>query len=265
MSDPRGRAHLNTIDSSRQLFELDPGAKIEVGEGWLFGAGSAANPAISNAAFRSDDELDPAELIERARAFFDPLGRGFSLWVRGEEPEDESLAATAEACGMKRIYAMPEMLLHQRPEERDLPDGVRLRRVESDEDAVQYWRIAKASYESIGFPPEVFGHYTDAAGLWAENAVAFLAELDGEPAAIAMTLVSHGVAGIFWVGTLEAARGKGVGRAITAAATNAGFELGADLASLQASPMGESIYAAMGYERIHDYRLLLSAPPEGAT
>ena len=70
-----------------------------------------------------------------------------------------------------------------------------------------------------------------------------------------MTLLSHGVAGIYWVGSLERARGRGIGRAVTAAATNRGFELGADVASLQASPMGEPIYRAMGYETICDYRL----------
>jgi hypothetical protein len=81
-----------------------------------------------------------------------------------------------------------------------------------------------------------------------------------------MTIVSHDVAGVYWVGSVEEVRGRGLGRAITATATNAGFDLGAEIASLQASRMGERIYAAMGYETIHDYRLLMAAPPEdGAT
>ena len=79
-----------------------------------------------------------------------------------------------------------------------------------------------------------------------------------------MTIVSHGVAGIYWVGSLAEARGRGLGRAVTAAATNAGFDLGADVASLQASPMGEPVYRAMGFETIYDYRLLMSPPPEAA-
>lgn len=76
-----------------------------------------------------------------------------------------------------------------------------------------------------------------------------------------MTIVSHSVAGIYWVGSLEEARGKGLGRAVTAAATNAGFDLGAEIASLQASPMGAPIYRDMGYETIFDYRLLMSPAP----
>jgi hypothetical protein len=78
----RAGAHLNLVASSRQLFKLDSGAKIEAEPRWLFGAGSSAHPTISNAAFRIDDGLDPALLLERARAFFGSQDRGFSLWTR---------------------------------------------------------------------------------------------------------------------------------------------------------------------------------------
>jgi ribosomal protein S18 acetylase RimI-like enzyme len=108
----------------------------------------------------------------------------------------------------------------------------------------------------------VFDHYDDPAGLMADNAVAFLAYRGAEPVAIAMTIVNNGVAGIYWVGTTESARGRGLGRTLTAAAVNAGFDLGAELASLQASPMGEPIYRAMGFEKVFDYRLLMATPPE---
>ena len=255
------RVHLNLIDSSRQLFELDPGAAIEFEEGWLFGAGSPSHPVISNAAFRRDNDVDAEELISRAKDFFHLRGRGFSTWVRGEEPEDLDLAAAAPEAGLQLVYEMPEMVLGSPAEEPRLPDGVELRQLSEARQADDYWKVAAASYPSIGFPPEVFGSYTNNAGLLAENVVAFIAYLDGEPASIAMTIVSHGVAGIYWVGSLEQARGKGLGRAVTAAATNAGFELGADIASLQASPMGKPIYEAMGYETVFDYQLFMSSAP----
>lgn len=82
------RVHRNLIDSSRQLFELDPGAAIESEDGWLFGAGSPSHPVISNAAFRSDDSVNAEEFVSRAKDFFHARGRGFSTWIRGEEPED---------------------------------------------------------------------------------------------------------------------------------------------------------------------------------
>lgn len=258
-----GDVHLNLVDSSRQLFELDPGAELEVGAGWLFGAGRSPHPAISNAAFRSG-EVDAEELLSRARRFFAVRERGFSLWVRGDEPEDRDLVEAAGAAGLELVYEMPEMVLARRAEERPLPDGVELRRLGSAGEAEDYWRVATASYSSLGFPPEVFRYYEDHAGLVADNAVALLAYLDGRPVSIAMTILSHGVAGIYWVGSLEEARGRGLGRAVTAAAVNAGFDLGAELASLQASPMGESLYAAMGFETIFSYRLLMAQPPGAA-
>lgn len=255
------RAHLNLVDSSRQLFELDPEAAVEAGDGWLFGAGTPNHPAISNAAFRRDDGLDPGQFIEAARAFFGERGRGFCVWLRGGAPQDRDLAAAVEAAGLQCVHSMPEMVLRAPVEAPPLSPGAELRRLSRPEEAEDYWHIAAASYTSIGFPPEVFGFYTDGAGLLADNVAAFIAYLDGTPVSIAMTIVTDGVAGIYWVGSLEQARGKGLGRATTTAATNAGFDLGADIASLQASPMGEPIYAAMGYETIYEYRLLMAAPP----
>lgn len=255
------RVHLNLIESSRQLFELDPGALIERGDGWLFGAGSPSHPVISNAAFRSSDGLDAEQFVVRAKDFFAARGRGFSIWIRGEQPEDRDLAAAAPEAGFQLVYEMPEMILGSPVEEPDLPAGTELRQLSEVGQADDYWKVAAASYASIGFPPEVFGSYTDNAGLLADNVAAFIAYLDGEPVSIAMTIVSHGVAGIYWVGSLEQARGKGLGRAVTAAATNAGFELGAEIASLQASPMGKPIYEAMGYETVFDYRLFTSPAP----
>lgn len=262
MADATGaRAHRNLIDSSRQLFELDDAAKVEAGDGWLFGAGGSAHPVISNAAFRRDDDLGAEQFLRRAKEFFDARGRGFSVWVRGEEPEDRDLVSAAQAHGLQEVYETPEMVLKAPVEEPPLPPGAELRKLTSAEQAEDYWRIAAAAYASLGFPPEIFAGYTDHSGLLAKNIAAFIAYFEGEPASIAMTLVTDGVAGVYWVGSLERARGRGLGRATTAAATNAGFALGADIASLQASPMGKPIYLDMGYETIFDYRLFMSPAP----
>jgi hypothetical protein len=258
---PQGRAHLNLIDSSRQLFGLDPGAVVEAEGGWVFGAGSHPHPTISNAAFRVDDKADPGELIERARAFFGQRRRGFSLWARSGRPEDLDLIAAADSAGLQPVYEMPEMILQGPVAVRALPADAELRQVTSGPEAEDYWRIAAAAYVSLGFPAEAFGFYTNNEGLLAENVAAFIAYLGGEPVSIALTIVSHGVAGIYWVGSLEQARGRGLARAATAAAANAGFALGADVASLQASPMGKPIYLEMGFETVFDYRLLMSPAP----
>jgi GNAT superfamily N-acetyltransferase len=260
-ASPLQRAHLNLVDSSRQFFELDPDAAIEAEPGWLFGAGSSTHPVISNGAFRRDDDVDAGEFVARAKEFFASRGRGFSIWVRGGQAEDRDLVEAAEAAGLQLVYEMPEMTLAEKLEPPELPAGAKLRKLTAVEQANDFWRVAITSYADIGFPPEIFAGYTNHAGLLAENVVAFLALLDGEPVGIAMTMVSHGVAGIYWVGSLEQARGKGIGRAVTVAATNAGFDLGADVASLQASPMGRPIYLELGYETAFEYQMLMSPAP----
>jgi ribosomal protein S18 acetylase RimI-like enzyme len=231
----------------------------------MLGAGTPSHPVISNAAFRTGDEVDPEEFLVRARAFFGERGRGFSVWARGDEDEDRDLIAAAEAAGLQPVYEMPEMILGERAQERPLPEGIELRRVASAAEAGDYWQVAALAYTSLGFPKETFGSYTSHAGLLVGNVAAFLAYQGGKPVAIAMTIVSHGVAGIYWVGSVEEARGRGLGWTVTAAAVNAGFDLGAEIASLQASPMGESLYSAMGFETVFTYRLLMAAEPETPT
>lgn len=260
-ASPLQRAHLNLLDSSRQFFELDPDAAIEAEPGWLFGAGCSTHPVISNGAFRRDDGVDAVEFITRAEKFFAARERRFSVWVRGGQAKDRDLVTAAEAAGFQLVYEMPEMTLGERLAPPELPPRAELRKLTAVEQATDFWQVAIASYASIGFPPEVFTGYTNHAGLLAENVVAFVALLDGEPVSIAMTMVSHGVAGIYWVGSLEQARGKGLGRAVTVAATNAGLDLGADVASLQASPMGKPIYLELGYETAFDYQMMMSPAP----
>ena len=68
-----------------------------------------------------------------------------------------------------------------------------------------------------------------------------------------MTYESDGVASLQWVGTVPAARGAGLGALVTVAATNLAFEHGASSCTLQASPMGESVYRRLGYETIYHY------------
>jgi hypothetical protein len=262
-TDPPGaRAHLNLVESSRRLFELDPGAVVEDADGWMLGSGTPSHPAISNAAFRVDDGADPERFIAAARDFFGDRGRGFVVWARDPLEEDRDLASAAEAAGLEEVYRMPEMLLSGRAVDAELPEGAELRRLSTAEEAAEYWRIAASAYSSVGFPPDVFGFYEGLERLVdGEHAEAFLAYLDGAPVSIGMTIVNHGVAGVYWIGSLSQARGNGLGRAVTAAATNAGLDLGADVASLQASHMGEPLYREMGFETAYDYRLLLFPAP----
>ncbi len=92
---------------------------------------------------------------------------------------------------------------------------------------------------------------------------AVVARTAGRPVATAMVIVSDRVAGVQLVGTVPDARGRGLGELCTRWAVNAGFELGAEAAVLEASEMGEPIYRRMGFVEVSRYRWCFG-PPAGS-
>jgi GNAT superfamily N-acetyltransferase len=83
-----------------------------------------------------------------------------------------------------------------------------------------------------------------------------VASLDGEPAATALAFDHQHDCGIYNVGTLEHARRRGLGTALTALQLVNARARGCETASLQSSPMAEGVYAAVGFRdlgRILEY------------
>jgi ribosomal protein S18 acetylase RimI-like enzyme len=85
----------------------------------------------------------------------------------------------------------------------------------------------------------------------------FVGYLHGDPVATVSLVTAGGTAGIYNVTTVEAARGRGIGAAMTVAAARHGAARGFDLATLQASRMGRPVYERLGFEFVcdlHPYR-----------
>ena len=77
---------------------------------------------------------------------------------------------------------------------------------------------------------------------------AFLAYYDGNPVASSVVCYEAGVAGIYNVTTLEEARGKGIGTAITLAPLHEAKKLGYEIAILHSSEMALNMYKQMGFK-----------------
>ncbi len=78
----------------------------------------------------------------------------------------------------------------------------------------------------------------------------FVASIDGEPLGHAMIFLGAGVAGVYDVGTIQRARGKGIGTAVTIAAATHARKLGYHYAVLKASGEGESVYQRIGFTEV---------------
>lgn len=81
----------------------------------------------------------------------------------------------------------------------------------------------------------------------------FTARLHGRPVGTSIAIRTGDVAGVYGVGTLPTARGRGVGSAATWAAVSAGQRWGCDIVVLQSSAMGLSMYTAMGFRTVVRY------------
>jgi predicted GNAT family acetyltransferase len=120
--------------------------------------------------------------------------------------------------------------------------------------AAAFADVIAAAYEPLDLPPQITRKSFARPGRWASHWRVRLVLAGGEPVAGAMLMFSHGVAGVYWVGTIPAARGKGYADALVRSLSNHAFDRGATTVALQASPQGEPIYRRMGYREVTRHR-----------
>jgi hypothetical protein len=250
---------LNMAEAFRELSRRAGGAVLDE-DGVLCFAGGHRLPALVNGVMRTGGALPAADVLARARRFFASHRRGFS--VIGRAHADADLIELAASQGLAALGDPPAMVLERRLPDAAPPAGVTVRRVASDADAAAFAAVNGAAYATYGMPLDVAPAVLGRPVLVGPHIASFVALVDEVPAAAAMTILTHGVAGIYWVGTVPAYRGRGLAELCTRVATNAGFDLGGRLASLQASVMGEPVYRRMGYVEVTRYpQLAQFAPP----
>ncbi len=245
--------HRNLIAYYREsAFWGRSGAVHEEG-GVLCYASSTGFPVMMNGVIRTCGRTSAGEVFERAEGFFGARGRGFTVWAR--QGADDDIAALAEAGGLTVMMDTPEMIVEARLPDERLPPNVEIRRVTSVEDVAAFADLNGEAYSTYGMPPAVVQHSFDAPERFlAPHVHAVIAWIGPDAAAGALTYLSHGIAGVYWVGTRDRFRKQGLAKSVTLAVTNAGFDLGARANTLQASVMGEPIYRRMGYEEVYRYR-----------
>jgi hypothetical protein len=247
--------HRTLIAFDRALTHWGSRGALEEGGGAVLCASGTWIPVVANSAFRSEDTLSGTALIARADTFFSGLARGFTIKVR-DSGQDDDLRRACEESGLESFGdAVPEMICRTPLVEPHPIDGITLRVIDDDDGVRDFITVNAEAYATYGMPAEVLSDLFDETARVLADAAATIvvAHRDEEPIATAMAYESDGVASLQWVGTVPAARTSGLGALVTVAATNLTFEHGVSSCSLQASPMGESVYRRLGYETVYHY------------
>lgn len=177
------------------------------------------------------------------------------------------LTPSGTAPGMAEVLA--ELGLHHEPipgmyralpeaPAAPLPDGLTLELVDGSAEAFMDTMLA-----GFGMPEIVRAPMSRLGEVFAPGEfLNVLAQLDGVPVACGSGFVHDDVLGAYNIATLEAARGRGIGYAVTAALLTEGHRRGCRHAVLHASEAGLPVYERLGFETVCDVPQYVWLPSE---
>jgi len=220
----------------------------------IYGPGGDAihNPIMVHGPTSVQSVLEVAERSCRA------LGRKYAIFTRAHD--DRHLDAGLEEAGYRFVYATPGMYL---PRERFVPvradvPGLEVRPVTTEAEAQVYGERVAESFAIYGIAPDtVRSFFARLACLAQPDVQAYVGWLDGEAVTGAILYASHDVAGVGWVWTRPTHFGRRLAEIATSAVLEDGFARGLEIASLQASPLGQKVYARMGFATPTEYKTFL--------
>ncbi|HVL88949.1 MAG TPA: GNAT family N-acetyltransferase, partial [Actinomycetota bacterium] len=205
--------------------------------------------AFFNQAIASRHLSDPPAAIEAATAFFEPRVPAYCLMIVGD---DRAAIAAAEASGFAARDSIPLMMLA--PDELVAPAPPPELEIRPAAD------LSFVDLFGVGFVDDVGArgpfHDVVRAAAAVDGWDLFGGFVDGEGVATSAAFTLDGCTGVFTVGTSPAARGRGIGAAMTVAAVGAGRARGSDTVFLFASAMGFPIYRRLGFRTVSSHRYI---------
>jgi GNAT superfamily N-acetyltransferase len=128
-------------------------------------------------------------------------------------------------------------------------NGFSIERVKDDAALQTFSRVKCASNDSAKEEVQYTSEWLKGIGTLSDDGLRlYLGYLHGEPVATSMLLLGAGAAGIYCVATLQQARRRGIGAAMTVYPLQEARHLGYRVGCLQASEMGYSFYQKIGFQ-----------------
>ena len=128
-----------------------------------------------------------------------------------------------------------------------VPAGFRIVEVVTEAALLDFKRVFLESYEIPDWAGQAWVDATQAIGIGKTSWRMFVGYLDNEPVATNMLFNGAGVASLYAVGVVPAARGKGIGGAITLKPLLEARDLGYRHAVLFSTEMAQSVYERIGF------------------
>ena len=205
--------------------------------------------SVTGARFGADAARRTGEVAD---AF---IGRGLPwLWWVTPSHTSPELEATLEERGLHRedVPGMYADLATAPP----APDVEGLA-IEQTTDAAAFIEVMAAGF---GLPEAVRGPMTEVMDQFGAS-IDLVASVDGRPVACGTAYLTGTTAGLYNIATLEEARGRGIGYAVTVALMERARIGGAQHAVLHASESGRPVYARAGFVDVCNVPQYLWMPP----
>ncbi|GAB1510027.1 GNAT family N-acetyltransferase [Actinophytocola sp. KF-1] len=205
------------------------GDRVVRARGYLAVVGGARN---GTRVLIQEPDLDAAEIAEITALVRQAAGP--------VDLEDPYSATDLGLLGL-RDWQMPVMLREPGPAPAPALDVVRAL---DEADLVAAERIVIDSFGLTRFQPPRPGDLFPPGLVERGDAAVHLALVDAQPAGACVSLLADGVGSHYWVGTTEAFRSRGVGRAVMLASIQ---QLRDHRLTLTASRLGRPLYESLGY------------------
>lgn len=246
-------ADLNLAESIREMARWNAMGEILEQDDLVLTNGAGRSPVTHNAIYLNNQINRPdANTFTLIRSFYRERKSGFSIYIR--KHADSELESMCVRNKMLLISDAPGMMMDKPFPYEKLPDTIKIRQAADLSGVADFASVAIQSYQSLGLPPEVGSEiFASPERLLKPSNHIIVAYDKDQPVSAAMLIFSNAIAGIYWVGTVTGARGRGLAGACVRAITNEAFRTGAPLVILQASKFGEPLYRRMGFKEFTRY------------
>ncbi len=236
--------HGSFVACYRALAEAAPAGSIR-DEGGAFAFVTGLSLPMFNGCIIADPDRAPG--LGSALDWLTEHDLPYSLWAPdGVAAEVDTLAAKH---GLAReSQPLPGMVLNPVPASPALPRDLVIESVGAGREP-DFARVVVG----LGLGEDAAAQLTSPSFVARTDVDLFVGYLEGDPIGTSIAISSAGAGGVVNVLTLEEARGRGFGTALTWAAVQAGVARGHDTVVLQATPMGLPVYRSMGFETVVEY------------